>query len=259
MRKLFHATFCLLLLSTMACKKKIVKPVPVIDSFQPLSVTENDPVKITGTGFTGTTEVSFGGVPAKSFRIFSDSVIMAVVNTGASGSVVVTNEGGTASKAGFDYYVAEWYTLTGVSTRKVMGGWPYYDSSPPIYTSSFNDTCRLMILKSNPYDSSRNGYSAPDYLYYATDPAYSRLVGIGFDTDFAVINSMKYSFLTFNGGPRVAYALFNGQQFSIPRHRPLFYSNYDIKGSGSLINGKLQLYFKSEYRGTIKEANMVSE
>ncbi|MBL7761687.1 MAG: IPT/TIG domain-containing protein [Sediminibacterium sp.] len=259
MRKLFHATICLLLLSTVACKKKTVKPVPVIDSFQPVSVTANEPVKIIGSGFTGTTLVSFGNMPATSFRVVSDSVIMAVVSSGASGSITVTNDGGTASKPGFEYYVAQWYTLTGVSTYKIYG-YPPTDPNP-YYNTSLQDTCRVLILKSNPYDSSRNTHEdyPPFYSILASDPAYTRLVGVGWDTKTAVVNSVVHNFLTFKGGSGVAYARFTGQQFEIPPQTPIFYSNTIFSGSGSLINGKLQLYFKSNYRGTIKEANLVSE
>ncbi|MFZ2782986.1 MAG: IPT/TIG domain-containing protein [Sediminibacterium sp.] len=259
MRKVFNTTICLLVLFTAACKKKTVKPVPVIDSFQPISVTANEPVKITGTGFTGTTQVSFGGMPAKSFKVVSDSVIMAVVNTGASGSITVTNDGGTASKQGFEFYVAQWYTLTGVSSYK-MYGYPPTDPNP-YFTASLKDTCRVLILKSNPYDSSRNAreYFPPFYSHYASDPAYTRLVGVGWDTKRAVVDSVGYHFLTFIGGSGVAYARFTGQQFEIPFQTPIYDSDTDFSGSGSLINGKLQLYFKSHYRGSIKEANLVSE
>lgn len=258
MRKVFNTTICLLVLFTAACKKKTVKPVPVIDSFQPISVTANEPVKITGTGFTGTTQVSFGGMPAKSFKVVSDSVIMAVVNTGASGSITVTNDGGTASKPGFEYYVAQWYTLTGVSTYK-MYGYPPTDPNP-YYNTSFKDTCRVLILKSNPYDTARNAFDWYNnvYSHYGSDPAYTRLVGVGWDSSRLVVDSVGYRFLTFNGGSQVAYALFSGEQFVIPSQMPSRGTTL-FSGSGSLIKGKLQLAFKSDYRGSIKETNLVSE
>jgi uncharacterized repeat protein (TIGR03803 family) len=47
--------------------------------------------QILGQGFTGTTSVTFNGVPATSFKVGSDTFLTAVVPTGATaGPVVVT-------------------------------------------------------------------------------------------------------------------------------------------------------------------------
>ena len=51
--------------------------------------------QILGQGLTGTTAVTFNGVPASSFKIVSDTYMTAVVPTGASsGPVVVTTPTG---------------------------------------------------------------------------------------------------------------------------------------------------------------------
>jgi hypothetical protein len=74
---------------------------PTITAFTPLTGGTGTPVTIRGTHFTGTTVVSFGGTAATSFSIVSDTVLTAIVASGASGSVSVTNTYGTATQAGF--------------------------------------------------------------------------------------------------------------------------------------------------------------
>ena len=53
------------------------------------------PPGILGQGLTGTTSVTFNGVPATSFKVFADTYLTAVVPTGATtGKVVVSTPGG---------------------------------------------------------------------------------------------------------------------------------------------------------------------
>lgn len=78
-------------------------PPPAILSFTPTSAATGVSVTITGTNFTGTTTVTFGGTPASSFTVVNAATITAVVGTGASGNVSVTTPGGSATLAGFTY------------------------------------------------------------------------------------------------------------------------------------------------------------
>lgn len=80
-------------------------PGPYILSFSPdyagdFSVT---PITITGSNFTGTTAVSFGGVPAASFTVVSATVIQATPAKSGSGDVAVTTPLGFDSKPGFTW------------------------------------------------------------------------------------------------------------------------------------------------------------
>jgi len=75
---------------------------PVITSFAPLTAKIGDMITINGQHFTGTTSVAFGGVAATSFTVISDTQITAVLGNGSSGSVAVTNPGGTGSITGFN-------------------------------------------------------------------------------------------------------------------------------------------------------------
>lgn len=77
---------------------------PTITSFTPTSAAAGATVTITGTNFTGATQVRFGGVNAASFIVVSSTQITAVVAAGgATGNVSVTTPGGTANLAGFTF------------------------------------------------------------------------------------------------------------------------------------------------------------
>jgi hypothetical protein len=81
-------------------------PVPAIKSFTPASGTSGTAVTISGNYFTGATAVTIGGIAASSFTAASDTIINAVVATGAgSGAVTVTTPGGTVSANGFTYTI----------------------------------------------------------------------------------------------------------------------------------------------------------
>jgi uncharacterized repeat protein (TIGR03803 family) len=55
-----------------------------------------DTAEILGQGFTGTTGVTFNGLPASSFQVVSDTYLTVVVPAGAgTGPVVVTTQSGT--------------------------------------------------------------------------------------------------------------------------------------------------------------------
>ena len=60
-------------------------------------------ILLSGTGFTGTSILTFGGTPAGSFTVLSDSTISAVVGVGSTGSVAITTPTDTASIGGFHY------------------------------------------------------------------------------------------------------------------------------------------------------------
>ncbi len=75
-------------------------PTPVVSSFTPSSGLPGSTVTITGSGFTGTSRVAFGGVTAQSYVVDSDTQIAAVVPPAAvSGPIAVTTPGGTASSS----------------------------------------------------------------------------------------------------------------------------------------------------------------
>jgi hypothetical protein len=78
-----------------------VKREPQITSFSPTIAEQGTTVTIKGNNFNTALGVSFGGTPAASFTINSDTLITAIVGTGASGEVTVTNSQGTGARQGF--------------------------------------------------------------------------------------------------------------------------------------------------------------
>jgi uncharacterized repeat protein (TIGR03803 family) len=74
---------------------------PFIKSFNPTSGKVGTPVVIIGTTFIGTTKVTFGGVPATTFKVDSDRQVTADVPTGAvTGKITITTPSGTAVSSG---------------------------------------------------------------------------------------------------------------------------------------------------------------
>jgi hypothetical protein len=84
----------------------VIWPAPAITSFTPTFGGNGVNITITGTDLTGATAVSFGGVAATSIVSNTATTIVAKVATGATGSVSVTNPGGTATKTGFTFVAA---------------------------------------------------------------------------------------------------------------------------------------------------------
>ena len=76
---------------------------PTILSFTPVAAFNGNSVTISGTHFTSTSEVNFGGIPATSFSVTNDSTITAILGIGASGDITVTTIGGIATKSGFSF------------------------------------------------------------------------------------------------------------------------------------------------------------
>lgn len=82
----------------------LVYNTPVISSFSPAAADLGTTVIITGTNFNNNVSaVTFGGTAALSFTVNSSAQITAVVGASATGSVAVTNNCGTGSRAGFVY------------------------------------------------------------------------------------------------------------------------------------------------------------
>jgi hypothetical protein len=73
---------------------------PSIKSFTPTSGPVGTSVTITGNSFTGTTQVTFGGIVATSFKAVGDTKVDALVPTGAkTGPITVTTAGGTGTSS----------------------------------------------------------------------------------------------------------------------------------------------------------------
>lgn len=76
---------------------------PKLISFSPSKGKKGTTVTINGTGFSGSSSVSFGGTDALSFTVINNQTIKAVVGEGSSGEVQVKTGMGTVSKDGFTW------------------------------------------------------------------------------------------------------------------------------------------------------------
>jgi hypothetical protein len=73
---------------------------PTISSFSPPNGSLGTVVTILGTGFTGTTKVSFNGKPAQTFSVIDDKTLSVTVPIGATtGPIKVETPGGSVSSA----------------------------------------------------------------------------------------------------------------------------------------------------------------
>jgi len=91
---------------------------PFVSTFSPVGGATGDSITIQGVNFSTAASVSFGGVPAKGFRIISDYYIRAAVGTGGTGKITVTNSDGSKSLEEFTYI----YPAPGVSGISPQSG-----------------------------------------------------------------------------------------------------------------------------------------
>ena len=115
-----------------------------ITSFTPATAAEGGTVTFTGTGLNGATSVSFGGVPAYSFTVNSDTQITAVVAYGASGNVQVVTPISTAQCPGFTYTPSAVYTFNHLSAGVLTGqdNWTF----TPIGTNGNSDKAFQVLV-----------------------------------------------------------------------------------------------------------------
>jgi choice-of-anchor C domain-containing protein len=105
--------------ATSAADQFFYGSAPTVTGVNPASgpATGESTVTISGTGFTGATAVGFGGEPASSFTVVSDTEIQAVAPAAMAGNVdveVVTPAGGSAQSQ------ADQYTYDSVGTAPVI-------------------------------------------------------------------------------------------------------------------------------------------
>jgi large repetitive protein len=81
----------------------LAKTSPVIVETIPGYGTIGSEIMLHGLNFSGTTGVSFGGVPAASFKVISDTLLQAVIGNGGAGLISITNAAGTGKYDRFTF------------------------------------------------------------------------------------------------------------------------------------------------------------
>jgi uncharacterized repeat protein (TIGR02543 family) len=85
--------------ATSASDFVVIVP-PVISSFTPTEGPVGTEVTVTGSGFSGTTSVTFNGLAASAFTVDADAQLRATVPSGATdGPISVTNAAGTGTSS----------------------------------------------------------------------------------------------------------------------------------------------------------------
>jgi gliding motility-associated-like protein len=116
---------------------------PTITSFIPTSGNTGTSITITGTAFTGATAVTINGNPVTSFTINSDTSITAIVPSGTTGPIRVTNAGGTnISSSNFTYNPTIFTTGTLTAFSKCSGS---VSASQNFTVSGANLTADLVV------------------------------------------------------------------------------------------------------------------
>ena len=88
------------LVDTLVTAEKPAMPAPVIGSFSPASGPVGTVIALVGSGFTGATAASIGGVAASAPTVHSDTSASVTAPSGAaSGAIKITGPGGTGASA----------------------------------------------------------------------------------------------------------------------------------------------------------------
>ncbi len=153
---------------------------PTITSFSPTKGNSGTVVQVRGRRFTNTIAVSFGGFPASSFIINSDSLITATVGAGGPGNVVVNTTRGTASAPGFIVPVIKSFDPPGGTkyTEVTIKGLNFdgitsvtFGDSAALSFSIVSDTMIKAVVgngESGAVEVSNTAYSSSkDYFFYS--------------------------------------------------------------------------------------------
>ncbi len=127
----------------------IVYNLPVVSTFSPTSGETGTTVTINGSNFNNNVSaVTFGGTPASSFTVNSPVQITAIVSSGASGAVAVTNGCGTGSKTGFTYNPLTVWTGAVSTAWAIAGNWD--DGVPTnIHSAVITNVANQPLISSN--------------------------------------------------------------------------------------------------------------
>ena len=172
---------------------------PVIHSFTPANAGpagQTSTVTINGWNFNGASAISFGGVPAASFTLVSDTIIVATVSdTGASGNVAVTSSYGTGTRSGFYFAGANIIefcpTASTFELNANISSFPYYKWQVDIDGSGYHDiadglyysgtnTATLQLIN---FPSQWSGFrfrllASIDNITYATFSGYFKIKAV---------------------------------------------------------------------------------
>jgi hypothetical protein len=199
---------------------------PKINSLTPPSGTTGDLINIGGTGFTGATAVSFGGIPAASYTVVSDSLIKAIVGSGNSGPVRVT------SPTGYDSLLA--FVFLSSNTPKILSFAPasgLVNSTVTITGNNFSTTPANNIVYFGSVKAIVNTATATSLT--VTVPAGATYQPISVTVNKLTAYSSKPFVVTFTGGNKVfSSSSFSAKKDFLSGGGPRRVSVSDLDGDG---------------------------
>jgi hypothetical protein len=196
---------------------------PSITGFTPVTGPTGTIVTISGHNFTGTTSVSFGGVPATSFTVVSANIIKAVVGNGATGDVVVTTPIGVATRPGYTWFIP--FAITSFSPASGPVG-----TQVTINGNHFNATPASNIVYFGAVKATV--VSATSTQLVVTVPVGATYEPISVTTNNLTAYSRLPFLLTFaGGGPITANSFPFKVDSSCDTHSYFFHTN-DLDGDG---------------------------
>jgi len=170
LRTILHVLAAMLLLGAVAIAQMATNthaPAVAISSLSPALAAPGSSTLITGSSFTGATQVSFGGQPAV-FQVDSATQITAIVPLAATtGMVEVTTPSGTAaSSQPFAVIAKTWDAVQNFSTASnPAGAWSYG------WAPALDGTFSLLSTNQDCPDAStacwQNGLKFPDQAFLA--------------------------------------------------------------------------------------------
>ena len=207
---------------------------PVISSFTPTSATTGTTVTLTGTNFTGTTAVSFGGTAASSFTVVSSTSIAAVVASGTSGSISITSNNSTATKTGFTYLSSN----TDLSALSISDGTlsPSFSSVTTAYTTNVSNATTSITV--TPTKADVNASITVNGIPVVSGAASSAIaLNIGSNTITTIVTAQN--------GATKTYTLAVTREMIPPGNALNFDGSNDYVNVGDVIEGFTTITFEA--------------
>ena len=217
---------------TSAASATSLKIAPSVTSFSPTSAVPGTVVTITGTYFTGVTNVRFNGIDSPSFAANSDTTIKATVPTGAgTGKITVVTSDGSGVSTGDFTTVAIPSSITfaptsgGVGTAVVVSGSNFTGTTAVKFGSTSVPSADIDVVSATEIDvhvptgattgkitvtnAAGSGTSSGSFtvLPAPTVSSFTPLNGVG-GTTLVTINGKNFTGVTgvsFNGTPATSF------------------------------------------------------
>jgi hypothetical protein len=210
-------------------------PTLIVTNILPNSGGSDTPVTITGSGFTGATNVTFGTIPVTAFTVTNDTLITTTSPAQAAGTVdvTVTTPFGTSATS-----LADQYNYSGPQTYSA-------GPTPTSYSPHLGICSSLVLLAVNITASpdhsfiSSNGFGTLKLTSNVTSIPYIGVTNISFGSDQEPFGNATFE--SWNTGfTKVDTTCWNNIQYNSGSSNATF-SQYDILQSVSPVNVTLNV------------------